>query len=86
MEGVTSPTFAVAHLYTGRGGVRIAHLDLYRSERITTEELVDLDAYLADDVVLFVEWPDRGIGMLPAATRTVTLAAHGEQGRSIVVA
>ncbi len=86
VEDVTSPTFAVAHLYTAVSGVRVAHLDLYRSAGLTTEELVDLDAYLSDDVVLFVEWPDRGRGMLPPATRTVTVAIAGEHGRTIVVA
>jgi tRNA threonylcarbamoyladenosine biosynthesis protein TsaE len=85
VEPVTSPTFAVAHLYHGHDGQRIAHLDLYRSERVTLEELVDLDAYLQDDVVLFVEWPDRGEGMLPPATRVVTLVAAGEHERTIVV-
>jgi tRNA threonylcarbamoyladenosine biosynthesis protein TsaE len=56
VEAVTSPTFAIAHRYGG-GRLPVSHLDLYRARRVTDEELADLDPYLDDDVVLFVEWP-----------------------------
>ena len=62
---VTSPTYTVGNLYrTGR--VPVAHLDLYRSAGVTVEEAADLEPYF-DGTICFVEWPDAGAGMLPAA-------------------
>jgi tRNA threonylcarbamoyladenosine biosynthesis protein TsaE len=84
-EPVTSPTFAVAHRYTGRAGLAVAHLDLYRSRGVTPEELADLDAYLAEDAVVFVEWPEAGAGMLPPATVRVVIDEAGEGCRTIAI-
>jgi tRNA threonylcarbamoyladenosine biosynthesis protein TsaE len=83
-EAVTSPTFAIAHRYGG-GSMPVSHLDLYRAQRVTEEELADLDPYLDEDAVLFVEWPDVGAGALPAATVVVELAHAGEGRRAIAV-
>ncbi len=84
-EPVTSPTFSVAHRYAGRDGVPVAHLDLYRSRGVTAEELADLDAYLTEDAIVFVEWPDAGAGMLPDATVRVQLDDAGDGRRTIAV-
>ncbi len=35
---VTSPTFAIAHRYAAAGGLRVAHLDLYRLEHPAQED------------------------------------------------
>jgi len=84
-EPVTSPTFAVAHRYPGRGGLPVAHLDLYRSRGVTAEELADLDAYLGEDAVVFVEWPEAGAGMLPPATVQVRIDEAGDGRRTIAI-
>lgn len=71
-DEVTSPTFTVAHLYLG-GRLPVSHLDLYRSGPLTVEAAADLDAYLDEDGVAFIEWPEAGAGVLPAPTHVVTL-------------
>jgi tRNA threonylcarbamoyladenosine biosynthesis protein TsaE len=82
-EPVTSPTFTVAHRYAGP--VPVSHLDLYRSERMTVEELADLDPYLGPEAVVFVEWPDAGAGLLPDATWTVEIDHRGGDARLLDV-
>jgi tRNA threonylcarbamoyladenosine biosynthesis protein TsaE len=84
-EPVTSPTFAVAHRYTAADGTVVSHLDLYRSSGVTAEELADLDAYLAEDAIVFVEWPEAGAGVLPAPTVVVELEHATPDRRRIAV-
>ncbi|MDX6554625.1 MAG: tRNA threonylcarbamoyladenosine biosynthesis protein TsaE [Miltoncostaeaceae bacterium] len=55
---VTSPTFVVGVLHEGAGGP-VAHLDLYRLGGLSGEDPGLLDPYFGDDVVTFVEWPER---------------------------
>ena len=47
---------------------------------MTAEELADLDPYLDEAAIVFVEWPEAGEGALPAATVVVELAHAGEAG------
>lgn len=79
-EPVTSPTFTIGHLYTGR--VAVAHLDLYRFTGISAAEWGDLEPYF-DGTIAFVEWPEAGQGALPAARVTVTLAHLGPEQRQL---
>lgn len=72
-EPVTSPTFAIAHRYVGRDGQLVSHLDLYRSRGVTVEELADLEEYLDEAAIVFVEWPQVGAGVLPAPTVVVAI-------------
>jgi tRNA threonylcarbamoyladenosine biosynthesis protein TsaE len=87
-EPVVSPTFTIVREYDA--DVRIAHVDLYRLERV--QELHDLgfDEIVDDDRVTLVEWGERAGAVLPSEhleivlepaagdTRRVRLVAHGE--------
>ncbi len=55
-QPVTSPTFTIGQRYED-GRLPIAHLDLYRLENLEGEDPALLDDYLADDGIVFVEWP-----------------------------
>ncbi len=79
---VTSPTYAVGHLY--RGQVDVSHLDLYRFEGMSDSEWGDLERYF-DDAVAFVEWPEAGAGFLPPARAEVRLRHLDERHRLIVL-
>ncbi len=70
-QPVTSPTYTVGNRYAANG-VTVAHLDLYRSSRLTIEEWADLEPYF-DDAIAFVEWPDAGAGLLPDPRVTVDI-------------
>ena len=69
-EPVTSPTYTIGHRYQGR--VDVSHLDLYRFADVSPAEWGDLEPYF-DDAIVFVEWPQAGIGTLPAARVAVEL-------------
>jgi tRNA threonylcarbamoyladenosine biosynthesis protein TsaE len=84
-DQVTSPTFAVAHLYAGERGP-VAHLDLYRAaERLAEEEWGDLEAYFDGPLAVFVEWPEAGEGVLPPADVQVHIAVEADGRRRIDV-
>jgi len=79
---VTSPTFTIGHRY--RGAPDVSHLDLYRFRGLSAAEWGDLEPYF-EDAVVFVEWPEAGVGMLPPERARVTLAHVAPERRSIHV-
>jgi tRNA threonylcarbamoyladenosine biosynthesis protein TsaE len=82
---VTSPTFALAHRYPAAGGLRVAHIDLYRIERPGDEDPDLLADYLGADTIAFVEWPRPGAAELAEPRLTVTLRHLAGDRRSIAV-
>lgn len=83
---VTSPTFTIGQRY--RGGVTVAHLDLFRLERLELEEPGLLDDYLTPEAITFVEWPPDGGEPLPATARVaarVRIEHAGGDRRQITV-
>jgi len=64
-EDVSSPTFTLVHEYRG-GRLTLYHADLYRLERIATED-IGLEEMGVADGVLAIEWPDRLAHVLPGA-------------------
>jgi tRNA threonylcarbamoyladenosine biosynthesis protein TsaE len=61
---VTSPTFTIGHAYAG--DVSVSHLDFYRFRDVSSAEWADLEPYF-EDALVFVEWPEAGRAVLPAA-------------------
>jgi tRNA threonylcarbamoyladenosine biosynthesis protein TsaE len=78
---VTSPTYTIGHRYHGRDG-DVSHLDLYRFRDLSAAEWGDLEPYF-DDAVVFVEWPEAGLGALPPP-RFVVHLSYGEGDARIV--
>jgi tRNA threonylcarbamoyladenosine biosynthesis protein TsaE len=79
---VTSPTYTIGNRYEGR--VPVSHVDLYRFERVSPPEWGDLEPYF-EDAVCFVEWPEAGAGVVPAARFRVRLEHAGTDRRSIAI-
>jgi tRNA threonylcarbamoyladenosine biosynthesis protein TsaE len=80
---VTSPTFTIGHRYHGQ--VQVSHLDLFRFAGLAVAEWGDLEPYF-DDAIVFVEWPEAGLGVLPAARVSVRLEHGGGDRRRIELA
>ena len=84
-DKVTSPTFTLIREYRGR--LDVAHVDVYRLERI--QDVVDLGLEELGDgeAVLLVEWGDAVEEVLPADHLTIQLnAGEGDDARRISMA
>jgi len=81
-EDVSSPTFTLVHEYRG-GRLTLYHADLYRLERIATED-IGLEEMGVADGVLAIEWPDRLAHAMPGA-REVQIEIVDENSRRITV-
>ena len=91
---VTSPTFNLVQEYQGE--VEIIHMDLYRLDR--SEELLEIgfDDYLNREAVIFIEWPELALSLIPADfifiniekisadKRKITVRGEGEQSRLLL--
>ncbi|GJM10955.1 MAG: tRNA (adenosine(37)-N6)-threonylcarbamoyltransferase complex ATPase subunit type 1 TsaE [Lysobacteraceae bacterium] len=76
---VRSPTYNLMENYQ-LGELSLLHLDLYRLGDPEEVEYLGLREML-DDSCLLVEWPDRGIGFLPAADVVIHLG-YRKAGRT----
>ncbi|MGH8990255.1 MAG: tRNA (adenosine(37)-N6)-threonylcarbamoyltransferase complex ATPase subunit type 1 TsaE [Acidimicrobiia bacterium] len=83
-EPVVSPTFTIVREYHGR--LPLAHVDVYRLDRV--QELHDLGFdEMLDDGVTLVEWGDAAGAVLPADRLEVRLEMPGdEEEREIRIA
>ncbi|HEV2712288.1 MAG TPA: tRNA (adenosine(37)-N6)-threonylcarbamoyltransferase complex ATPase subunit type 1 TsaE [Gaiellaceae bacterium] len=81
-DPITSPTFTIGRRYHGH--VDVSHLDLYRFAGVSPAEWGDLEPYF-DGAVCFVEWPEAGRDVLPAARFAVSLEHAGDGHRRIRV-
>ena len=62
---VRSPTFTLVEEYR-IGAMTVEHYDLYRLSGPEELEFLGLRDHLAKDALCFFEWPERGVGILPA--------------------
>jgi tRNA threonylcarbamoyladenosine biosynthesis protein TsaE len=85
---VTSPTFTIGQRYPAP--VPVAHVDLFRVERLEEEDPDLLGDYLRPDTIAFVEWPSHGEDVVssfgPIAARVVIEHAGGDQRLVKVIA
>lgn len=83
---IPSPTFTIGRLYHGRGGLPVAHLDLYRIGSIEDEDPGLLIEYLDPRGIVFAEWPGAGSDELirrARRSRTVLIEHIDRDRRSI---
>lgn len=96
-EPITSPSFTIGQRYRGR--VRVSHLDLFRlgaagggeADPAAAEVPGLLDEYADPPAILFAEWPEAAMPLLPAPPLEggrivrVRIAHEGGDRRSIEV-
>jgi tRNA threonylcarbamoyladenosine biosynthesis protein TsaE len=80
-ERVTSPTFTIGHIYSGR--LPVSHLDLYRLADLGQEDPALLDDYLTPEAVAFIEWPGSVEPWIERVTRRVEIRHAGGNEREI---
>lgn len=76
-ERVKSPTYSLIEGYVA-GGRPAWHLDLYRIADPGELEWLGLDALADPEALVLIEWPERGLGALPAADIELELAYAGD--------
>jgi tRNA threonylcarbamoyladenosine biosynthesis protein TsaE len=81
---VKSPTFTLVEEY-GLEGRAIYHFDLYRLADPEDLEWMGIRDYLRPDALCFIEWPERGEGVLPVADVDLSIAIAGS-ARDLAVA
>lgn len=82
-EPVTSPTFALAHHYSGRcdlGKCELRHIDLYRLA--DPAEMLDYILDELDSAIVLVEWGNPLAAEFPAARLDVRLSFAEQDGSS----
>lgn len=76
---VKSPTYTLVEVYPG-----VAHFDLYRLTDPEELEWLGVRDYFAGDTLCFVEWPEKGVGVLPQPDLVCRLEVEGS-GRKLTL-
>lgn len=71
---IRSPTYPLIERYRLANGDEAVHLDLYRIAETAELDFLGLDELATQAALWLIEWPERGLGVLPSADLRLRLA------------
>jgi len=85
-EDVTSPTFAIVHVYDAPKSA-VYHIDLFRIEKPSELQNIGWDDIVQSDALVLVEWPERAGPLLPSPHLPIELShIEGDASRRVLYA
>jgi len=86
LENMHSPTFVIMKIYgiDFKGFKKLVHIDAYRLER--EEELLHLgweEMLREPENLIFIEWPERVLGIIPERAKRIVFTFVAENAREI---
>lgn len=85
-EHVTSPTFAIVHVYDAPKSP-VYHIDLFRIDTPRDLQNIGWDDILQGDALLLIEWPERAGELLPSDHAPIQLRhVEGDASRRVLYA
>ena len=83
-NGVTSPTFALMHIYPSKPPVY--HFDLYRLESIKEIQDIGFEEFISDPAVITcVEWAEKAGELMPKNALKIQFTILDENSRKITL-
>jgi tRNA threonylcarbamoyladenosine biosynthesis protein TsaE len=82
-EAVTSPTFVLLNIYTGK--IPLYHFDFYRLEKAQQLEALNLEDYLYGKGICLIEWPELALPFLDRPFYRIRFEVREETERKIEI-
>lgn len=80
---IKSPTYTLVEPYEFSWGI-LYHFDLYRIQKVQELESMGIREYFDKTSLVLIEWPERGLGLLPKPDLELTFK-HKENSREVSI-